>query len=179
MNWDMKIDKRRCLWVFLSTTKVTPNPQPQGRARRRGYTCTLHNFCKKSKLVGKIHGQFRIQIAYIRVWGFRFRTAGREGTGRASGHTWRMLVAGEAPDEDLTRPRAAPLALWSPLGRRGQHRERWRPEGVESHDRNQAVLCSYSVGHVACWCRPFGIRRRGSLSIKPGYAGVHFIGLTL
>jgi hypothetical protein len=58
--------------------------------------CILHAYtCNWVQL-----GQIRTQIAYTRVWGALFRTAGTEGEGR-DGHTLWKLVAGEGPDEHL------------------------------------------------------------------------------
>jgi hypothetical protein len=66
-----------------------------------------------------------MQIAYISGLGVRFRTAGREGNGWA--YPCRLLVAGEAPNEELAKGGAAPLALSSPGGKEGRTaRERER-----------------------------------------------------
>jgi hypothetical protein len=85
------------------------------------YTCTPNNFCKKkSKFVGKIHGQIRIQVAHIRCGlGVRFRTAGKEGKGKG-GHT---SSAGEG------RRHSRVVAAWKEGGReRETERERQRGE---------------------------------------------------
>ena len=60
--------------------EISPDPTwVQGRTQYR--TVYTHNFCEKSKLVSKLHGQIRMQIAYIRALGARFRTEGREREG--------------------------------------------------------------------------------------------------
>ena len=40
---------------------------------------------RKIEVSSESHGQIRIQLAYIRVWGVRFRTAGRKGAGLPGG----------------------------------------------------------------------------------------------
>ena len=74
------------------------------------YTCTPDIYFKKMKLVGKIHGQIRIQLVFVRLSGFD--SAQQEGKGMGA-HTCRMLVGGEAPEEELAKGS-------SPLGKEGR-----------------------------------------------------------
>jgi hypothetical protein len=70
--------------------------------------------------------QIRIQIPYVRIWVLDFAQQdgkGREGNGRA--YPCRMLVAGEAPDEELAGGATRPVAA----ARKGRPRQRIR-EGV-------------------------------------------------
>ena len=78
----------------------------------KGHACThVHpTFKKKMELVGKIHGQIRIQSVYVRL--LELDSAQQEGKGMGA-HTCRMLVGGEAPEEELAKGS-------SPLGKEGR-----------------------------------------------------------
>ena len=88
---------------------------------------------KKSRLVGKIHGQIRIKIAHVGGLGVRFRTAGKEGKGKG-GHT---SSAGEG------RRHSPVVAAWKEGGRAS---ERARGKRGEKREGGLAFVAAPRVG---------------------------------
>jgi hypothetical protein len=88
---------------------------------------------KKSKFVdrSRIHVQIRVQITHITAWGVRLRTAGRGWNGRAYLADVRRR---RRPGQDG----AAPLASWSPLGKKGQEREGREVEAWRGQRKSRA-----------------------------------------
>ena len=84
-----------------------PGADPAKDMRVHMYT---RHFFKKMELVGKIHGQIRKQSVYVRL--LELDSAQQEGKGMGA-HTCRMLVGGEAPEEELAKGS-------SPLGKEGR-----------------------------------------------------------
>ena len=102
---------------------------PQGRTQQRTcvYTCTPDIFLKKMELVGKIHGQIRIQSVYVRL--LELDSAQQEGKGMGA-HT-------SLSDARRRRSAGGRTAQGIVAARKGRPRERVRGREREGVERSE------------------------------------------